>query len=821
MSMRSWIRKLFIRPFGRAAPEGRRGFHPTVDLMEDRIAPANVFDHGTATLDIVLGTDENLAITSSGASYGLTTNLKFTNGGVSNTTSDFSPFGGANLKLNPSGISRYTTAIEITDSGAGDSVTFSDSGGNTYANNFTVLLTNAKAGAITFQGASTFAGNDALSASTTMNLVVSAGATVSTSGGDISLASTGSNTPLIVNGGVTSAAGDVILQATGDITLNAPVTASGGAVTLNADSDGDGVGTLSNSPGSGGVSIVAAGPVTATAAAVNFQGPIASGGIVSIAPSQVGATIDLGGATNSLQITNADLAEISAGLLQIGASSAGNIQVSSGIDAPAGWRSLDLVTAANVTQTTSGIGLSVTNLNITAPTGIGFNGQPLTLDVTTLTTNSSGANGDQFLDDAGTAQLASADALNAGSGTVELDGGAFQLTVDDAVASVSNLSVRAGATFDLNGQVDTVNTEQLAGGTISDTLGGGVLTSTATIDAQDGTASAILAGNNGLTKSTDGTVTLSGANIYTGTTTISGGTLSISSDANLGTPPTTATTGSIVLNGGTLQATGTFTLNSNRGIALGFATGGGAAGTIDVPAGNTLTYGGILADNGGGVGTLAKTGSGILVLAGSNTYTGATLINGGTLQIGAGGATGSLGAGTVADNASLVFNLSSDATIPNIISGLGSLTQSGSGTTTLTNANSYSGATTVTAGTLADGVNNALPTGTPLTLASPGAFDLAGFNQTIAALTGSPGSTLQADINSASAYDQLTVSGPTNLNGATLSLVGMIASLVGQVLTLINSALAINGIFNTLPEVSATVTVNGVRISTSPIPATT
>src|SRR5262249_3358653 len=76
-------------------------------------------------------------------------------------------------------------------------------------------------------------------------------------------------------------------------------------------------------------------------------------------------------------------------------------------------------------------------------------------------------------------------------------------------------------------------------------------------------------GSLSLIKSGGGTLTLSGSNAYSGITTVSGGTLSISSDANLGTAPASPTPGKLVLNGGTLQAAATFTLSSNRGIALG------------------------------------------------------------------------------------------------------------------------------------------------------------------------------------------------------------------------------------------------------------
>src|SRR5581483_6492947 len=88
-----------------------------------------------------------------------------------------------------------------------------------------------------------------------------------------------------------------------------------------------------------------------------------------------------------------------------------------------------------------------------------------------------------------------------------------------------------------------------------------------------------------------------------------------------------------------------------------------------------------------------------LVLTGANTYSGGTTITAGTLQLGNGGTSGSI-AGNVVDNSALAFNRSDSATFAGIISGSGSVTQAGAGTTTLTGANIYGGATNVQAGTL-------------------------------------------------------------------------------------------------------------------------
>jgi fibronectin-binding autotransporter adhesin len=100
-----------------------------------------------------------------------------------------------------------------------------------------------------------------------------------------------------------------------------------------------------------------------------------------------------------------------------------------------------------------------------------------------------------------------------------------------------------------------------------------------------------------------------------------------------------------------------------------------------------------------GSGGINKTDLGTLVLTGNNTYAGGTTITNGTLQLGNGGVTGSV-LGNIANNAALAFNRSDTVTFGGTISGTGMLAQIGTGTTILTNANTYSGGTRISAGTL-------------------------------------------------------------------------------------------------------------------------
>ncbi|MFE1813791.1 Ig-like domain-containing protein [Metapseudomonas otitidis] len=222
----------------------------------------------------------------------------------------------------------------------------------------------------------------------------------------------------------------------------------------------------------------------------------------------------------------------------------------------------------------------------------------------------------------------------------------------------------------------------------------------------------VISGTGSLVKQGSGTLTLSGSNTYGGTTTVSGGTLSISGDGNLGGD-------TVILAGGTvLDVSGATTINN--AIVL---TGNSSIGNS-----NAVTLSGAIS----GAYDLTKTGSGTLTLSGSNSY-GATTVSAGTLSVSSDGNLGSgavnLAAGstllvssaTTIDNAIVLggnatVSAAANATLSGVISGAFTLTKSGVNTLTLSGSNTY-GATTVSAGTLSVASDSNLGNGT-VTLAS-------------------------------------------------------------------------------------------------------
>ncbi len=317
----------------------------------------------------------------------------------------------------------------------------------------------------------------------------------------------------------------------------------------------------------------------------------------------------------------------------------------------------------------------------------------------------------------------------------DLNGGSFtvgQLTVTAAGEVITNTNVSAA-----NLTIDPASMATPSGSTIAGNIDGGSAGGI-TLTFGSGTAAAVTSTISGnllnklalVINQPTGTVVLSGTNTYSGGTTLTAGTLSISSDSQLGA-------GVVTFNGGTLQTTAAIT--DTRAITLN--SGGG---TIDTD-GKGDSFTGVFSGT-GALTVLSSTTGGVLTLSGTNTYTGATTVSSGTLALtGTGNIATSSGvnlatgatldisqttggttlsglngtAGTVSlGSKALTLDVTGTDSFGGIIQdgGIsggtgGILNKIGTGTEVLTGANTYTGGTNISAGTLVAGAPNALASG--------------------------------------------------------------------------------------------------------------
>jgi autotransporter-associated beta strand protein len=261
-----------------------------------------------------------------------------------------------------------------------------------------------------------------------------------------------------------------------------------------------------------------------------------------------------------------------------------------------------------------------------------------------------------------------------GSTVQFMPGGDVTVTNAITIGTGGTLRFSGGTLFTINASQILNNGTILFDGPPPEFLGGNVV------------------GTGKLIMSMSGTLFVSGNQTYSGSTVLLSGTLEADSATALSPNSAFTVNSTLNLHGfnntiGSLSGTGTVLNN------------GTTTATLSVGHDNTsTTFGGVL-ENGTSVLALTKIGSGTLTLTAANTYTGGTTISGGTLQFGNGGTTGSI-SGNVIDNGTLAFDRSNLVTFAGVISGTGNLTQLGSGTVTLTGANTYAGTTTVNAGSL-------------------------------------------------------------------------------------------------------------------------
>jgi len=546
------------------------------------------------------------------------------------------------------------------------------------------------------------------------------GYTLAASSASVLSTTAGSPVVQVVAGGTATIGSNVSVQGVGSLTL-----VGSGAI-------GSGTGTLVIDNG-GSVK-------TTTASAVLYIGY----NFISLNSTKV--QVNTGGLLSSGQAIAVDgLLEVDGGTV----SSAANSLIAIGNQAIT-----NMPTAAILTINSGSVTTGVVGLRFGTSAGAASSGGILNLNGGTLTTTKIFSAG------------------SSSSSTVNFNGG----TLVAAATNNSDFLAAASSSGGIN------NAIVQAGGAIVDTNGYNVTISKAL--THDSTLGSNVDG--GLTKKGTGMLTLSAGNTYTGITWIyGGGSLAVGVNNAL---PTTTT----LILGGTDNSIGTFDLNGNNQTIAGLSgtgTGtktvtnnGASTSTLTITGGGT--YSGVIT-NGSGTTALTVSG-GNLALGGANTFTGATTISSGTLQLGNSGTTGSLATtSTIVNNSVFAINRSNAVAQGTdfsaaAISGTGQFTQAGTGNTTLSAANTFSGAVNVQNGEVsfstvaANGSAQALGSGSTVNLGvantSSGILNYTGAAGTLAKNIYALGNGLNTVQNRGSGL--LTLSGSLVKNGTILVLNG-------------------------------------------------
>jgi autotransporter-associated beta strand protein len=640
--------------------------------------------------------------------------------------------------------------------GTGDTATFNNAGNSNTTLDLgagvtlgTLLFDTSSAAAYTIGSGAvgsqtltlgTLAGGIQMNATVAANQLINANLALGTTGTyTIGLTNNSATNSLTVAGGIsasTSGAKVLTVAGSGNTTISGAIT--GGTGSIGLLKSGSGTLTLSN-------------PGTSTVAS-NMK---ISGGLLQVTAGTVNVTEDSG--NNTAMVTGGNLT-VSGGTLNL--SGAG------------GWFPIGDTNGQTSTVTVSGGAVNVTNNFGTEVGRLG--GGVLTISSGSFR-NADTGNVGLILGDQST-----------GSGTVNLNGGT--LTVNKVVQGTSSgnkfyfnggtLSTTGANTTTFFAATTRIDTEVRNGGGTIDTAG-----FNATI--ADVIAHSTVGGDNatdgGLTKTGAGILILSGANTYTGGTTINAGTLSAGNGSAFGT-------GGVTLAGGTLSNSANQTITNAISVTTAsaiaavagtnFTVNGNITGSAALGVSGILNSAGLLfgGDNSGYTGTVTVTGANTRLASATAGSSGAAWVVNGNLQLQVTGATtyhlgalsSTVGTGGISGHAtnasSTVSTLSVGAlgtsttfsgviaNMPNNTAALGNLdgasnnvlalTKVGGGTLTLSGANTYTGATTINAGSLQLGASNVLADTSNLVLGG-GTLATAGFSETLGTLT----------INTASAID--------------------------------------------------------------------
>jgi autotransporter-associated beta strand protein len=299
------------------------------------------------------------------------------------------------------------------------------------------------------------------------------------------------------------------------------------------------------------------------------------------------------------------------------------------------------------------------------------------------------------------------------TGTTTVSTGTLKITDASALggsAAGQSTTVDAGATLEVAAAVTTnepltINGIASTNGALyfseaGNAAGPVTLGTTSTIgvaSSGSGTISGAISGSSfGITKQGTGTLTLSGDNTYTGTTAVSAGTVVLGAADRISNSSAV-----IVSNNATFNLAGfdetvasiatSLTTDSAAKVTLSSTS---AANTLTTVGNSDATFAGVIE---GTNGKLTKQGSGTLTLSGANSFDGVLTISAGTVSVGAGSTVGTIATQSVVNSGTLMFNRSDAITYAGVVSGTGALQKSGLGTLTLSNANTYSGNTTINA----------------------------------------------------------------------------------------------------------------------------